>query len=174
MCGGAAYVFHTGTGVYGNGKPHASAGPRPANFDEIPNIDAMLAATWGVDALLPEGVENWAVKNTQRAGVPFDLPKSAHWGEGNEDSSGWGVNKAYAAVSPSGAFVQMPIGVKADAAHPCRMTATFAMRNVTVFDPLTREPLPGLQDRAFAAGEKVDIPGRVDSMAAWVIQGQKA
>lgn len=169
MCGGSAYVLHTGTGVYGDGKAHPSAGPRPANFWEIPGIVAIMDAVRGIDALLPEGVENWRVANTgwtpPNPVAPFQ--PHHHW-EGNP---GDGVNKAYSALAPDGRFVQMPCGVRGHVS----LTASYSMRDVTVYNPLTRQALPGFENRSFAPGESMDLPGGgQDAMVAYIIHGRRA
>lgn len=168
MCGGAGFVLHTGTGVYGDGQVHPTAGPRPANFWEIDNIDAIVAAVRGVDALLPEGVENWRVANTQwtppNPVAPFQ--PHHHW----EGDSGDGVNKAYSALAPDGRWVQMPCGVRGHV----RLTASYPLSDVTVFDPLSLQPVPGFSGRSFGQGEAFDLPGGgQDAMVAYIIHGRK-
>ena len=170
MCGGTGYVLHTGTGVFGDGQGHPTAGPRPANFWEIDDIDAIVAAVRGVDPLLPAGVENWQVANTQHLSgnvVPFQVSKDQHW----EGSKGTGVNKAYAALAPDGRVIQMPIGVRGHVS----MTASYPLTGVTVFDPVTAQPVAGLTDRSFVRGEVLDLPGGgQDAMVAYIIHGRRA
>lgn len=176
MCGGAGYVLHTGTGVYGDGQNHPTAGPRPANFWEIDNIDAICAALRGVDALLPEGVENWRVANTQweppNPVAPFQ--PHHHW-EGDEplDDKGRindGVNKAYSALGPDGRVIQMPCGVRGHV----QLTASYPLREVTVFDPLSLQPVAGFENRSFAQGESMDLPGGgQEAMVAYIIHGRR-
>jgi hypothetical protein len=165
MCGGSLFVLHTGTGVFGDGKPHPTAGPRPANFWEIDNIDTIVDAVRRVDALLPDGVENWKVANTgwvpPNPVAPFQ-PES-YW----EGDHGHGVNKAYSAIAPDGRVIQMPIGVKGDT--PVRMTASYAMRDVLVYDPLTLQTIGGPQ--SFVTGEVLELPASTDSMRAYIIHG---
>lgn len=168
MCGGSAYVLHTGTGVFGDGNPHPHAGARPPNFWEIDNIDAICQALRKIDALLPAGCENWQVANTQWTPplpvAPFQ--PHAHW----EGMHGSGVNKAYSALAPDGRVIQMPIGVL----HHVEMTASYPLRDVTVYDPISLQPLAGFAGRTFAQGEKMDLPGAADSMVAYIIHGVRA
>lgn len=176
ICGGAGFVLHTGTGVYGDGKSHPTAGPRPANFWEIDNIDAIVSAVRGIDALLPEGVENWRVANTQwqppNPVAPFQ--PHHHW-EGdaatdNEGKKNDGVNKAYSALAPDGRVIQLPCGVRGHVV----LTASYPLRDVTVFDPISLQPLDGFSGRSFAQGESMDLPGGgTDAMVAYVIHGRR-
>ena len=170
MCGGTGFVLHTGTGVFGDGVGHPTAGPRPANFWEIDNIDAIVDAVNGINKLLPEGVENWRViisRNTN-SGEGRDAPFTPHdhW-EGSERD---GVNKAYSALSSDGRWIQMPCGVRGHVV----LTASYPLSDVTVYDPLTGRPLPGFENRSFAQGETLDLPGGgEDAMVAYVIQGRR-
>jgi hypothetical protein len=170
MCGGTGYVLHTGTGVFGDGEGHPTAGPRPANFWEIDNIDAIVEAVRGIDRLLPEGCENWHVANTQHTApgstVPFQVAKDMHW----EGSKGRGVNKAYAGLAPDGRFIQMPIGVR----EYVDMTVSFPLMEVTIYDPLTAQPLPDFNNRSFAKGESIRLlGGGQDAMVAYIIHGRR-
>jgi hypothetical protein len=168
MCGGAGYVLHTGTGVYGDGKAHPHAGPRPANFWEIDNIDAIVEALRGIDSLLPEGVENWTVANTGWTPPNPVAPFQPH--EYWEGDHGSGVNKAYSALSPDGRFIQMPCGVRG----VVRLVASYPLREVTVFDPLSRQPIAGLTDRSFNTGDVLELPGGgQDAMVAYIIHGRR-
>lgn len=166
MCGGAGFVLHTGTGVFGDGRPHPTAGPRPTNFWEIANIDAIAAAVRGIDPLLPDGVENWRVANTGWTApnpvAPFQ--PHAHW-EGN---SGDGVNKAYSALAPDGRWIQMPCGVRGHAV----LTASYDVHDVVVYDPLDGDPRFTF-DRV-AKGQSIDLPGGgQDAMVAYIIHGKR-
>jgi hypothetical protein len=166
MCGGSAFVLHTGTGVFGDGKPHPTAGPRPANFWEIDHIDAIVDALRGVDALLPEGCENWQVANTQWQApnpvAPFQ--PHHHW----EGDSGDGVNKAYSALAPDGRWIQMPCGVRGHAV----MTASYSLWDVVVYDPLTHAIVYGPFD--IGKGYAFDLPGGgLEANVAYVIHGRR-
>lgn len=167
MCGAPGYVLHTGTGVYGDGKSHPTAGPRPPNFWEIENIDDIVDAVRGIDKLIPAGVPNWTVANTQwkppNPVAPFQ-PHN-HW----EGDHGDGVNKAYSALAPDGRVIQMPCGVRGHV----RMTASYPLRDVVVYNPLTHQALPNLPT-SFGQGESMDLPGGgQDAMVAYIIHGRK-
>lgn len=168
MCGGAGFVLHTGTGVFGDGKGHPTAGPRPPNFWEIQNIDAIVDALRNIDVLLPEGVENWQVANTQwtppNPVTPFQ-PHN-HW----EGPEGDGVNKAYGALAPDGRVIQMPIGVRGHVT----LRASYPLHEVTVYDPLTLQPVQGIANQSFAQGQTMDLPGGgQDAMVAYIIHGRR-
>src|SRR6185436_10628619 len=141
-----------------------------ANFWDIPNVEAMLAGIRGIDALLPEGVENWRVANTgwtpPNPVAPFQ--PHAYWDEIRRDKSG--VNKAYAALAPDGRWIQMPCGVLGYV----DMVASYDLADVKVFDPLTCTELVGLVPTAYHSGDHMTLPGRDDSMTAYIIQGRTA
>jgi hypothetical protein len=161
MNGAPIWVLHTGTGVYGDGKP-GSTGPRPPNFWEIENIDAIIAAVRGVDPLLPLDLPNWRSDNS--VGWPFQ--PHAFW-EGN---TGEGVNKAPSAQAPDGRVMQVALGVR----NHVRLTANYAIRDVTVRDPLTLAVVAGIENRSFGQGESVDLPGGgQDAMVGYVIHGRR-
>lgn len=168
MCGAPIFTLHTGTGVYGDGRPSSSGAPRPPNFWQIDNIDAIVAAVRGVVELLPAGLPNWRQANTQwvppNPVAPFQ-PHN-HW----EGDTGDGVNKAYAALADDGRVIQMPIGVRGRV----RLTASYPLAGVTVFDPLARAPLPGFVDRTVAAGEVLELPGGGQAAdVAYIIHGRR-
>ena len=175
MCGSPIFILHCGTGVFGDGNP-GGTGPRPANFWEIDNIDAICAAVRNIDALLPEGVSNWTVANTQwqppNPVAPFQ--PHHHWeGDAENDDKGRrnnGINKAYSALAPDGRVVQAPCGVR----EHVLMTASYPLREVTVYDPLSLQPVPGFVDRSFNAGESMDLPGGGwDAQVAYIIHGRR-
>lgn len=172
MCGAPIFVLHTGTGVYGDGRPSNQGAPRPPNFWEIENIDAICSALRGIDALLPPGLPNWTVANTGWVApnpvAPFQ--PHAYW----EGSSGEGVNKAYAALGPNGEVIQMPCGVRGHA----RMTASYPLREVLVWklsmdgNQLATEKFA--ENLSFNAGESMDLPGGgQDAMVAYIIRGRR-
>ena len=168
MCGAPGFVLHTGTGVYGDGKP-GSTGPRPPNFWEIDNIDAIVSAVRGIDALLPAGLPNWTAANTQwEAPAPVaPFQPHDHW-EGDAEKTG--VNKAYAALAPDGRVIQMPCGVRGFV----RLTASYALQDLVVYDPLSLQPVAGVPQRV-ANGEAIELPGGgEDAMVAYIIHGRRA
>jgi len=167
MCGAPIFTLHTGTGVYGDGKP-GSTGPRPPNFWEIPNIDAIVAAVVGVVELLPAGLPNWQFANTQwNPPLPIaPFQPHNHW----EGDTGDGVNKAYSALAGDGRVIQMPCGVRGRV----RLKASYPLTGVTVFDPLTRAPLPDFTDRSYGAGEVLELPGGdLEANVAYIIHGHR-
>ena len=168
MCGAPIFILHTGTGVYGDGKPSSSGAPRPPNFWEIDNIDRIVDAVRGVVELLPAGLPNWQQANTQwvppNPVAPFQ--PHHHW-EGDE---GDGVNKAYSALAPDGRVIQMPCGVRGRV----RLKASYPLAGVTVFDPLARAPLPDFVDRSYGAGETMELPGGGrEADVAYIITGRR-
>jgi hypothetical protein len=175
MCGGAGYVFHTGTGVFGDGRAHQTAGARPPNFWEIDNIDALIEAVRGVGTLLPEGVENWTVANTQWSApnpvAPFQ--PHHHWeGDEERDKDGLlnnGVNKAYAALAPDGRVIQMPCGVR----DHVDLRASYPLHDVVVYDPISLQPKLGLPT-SFNTNDVLTLPGGgQDAMVAYIIHGRR-
>jgi hypothetical protein len=69
---------------------------------------------------------------------------------------------------PKGPQIQMPRGVRGHAL----MTASYPLRDVTVFDPIALTPVPGFENRSFSTGESMDLPSRcLDAMVAYVIHG---
>lgn len=169
LCGAPIFVFHSGTGV---GLPNPAIA-RETNFWEIPNIDAILDAIRDVATLIPQGVPNWTVANTQWVSplpvAPFQ--PHHHW----EGDHGDGVNKAYSAIDgPEGQFVQMPTGVRGHAL----MTASYALRDVTVWQLTLDGGRMVMQQfaegRSFAKGEQMDLPGGgLDAMFAYIINGRR-
>lgn len=168
MCGGPIFILHTGTGVYGNGKPGSGGELRPPNFWEIPNIDAIVDAVRGIDVLLPAGLPNWQVANTgwvpPNPVAPFQ--PHAFW----EGETGEGVNKAYSALAPDGRVIQMPCGVRTRTI----LTASYPLREVTVYDPLTRQALAGFENLTVPQGSSIELPGGgQDAMVAYIIRGRR-
>lgn len=169
LCGAPIFTLHTGTGVYGDGRPSSSGAPRPPNFWEIDNIDRIVEAVRGVAALLPAGLPNWQQANTQWQApnpvAPFQ-PHN-HW----EGDTGDGVNKAYSALAGDGRVIQMPTGVRGRV----RLKASYPLTGVTVFDPLTAAPLPDFTDRSYGAGEVLELPGGdLEANVAYIIHGRRS
>ena len=169
LCGGAGYVLHVGQGVTGEADPKHG---RPAFMWQVPNIDHMLAVVRGVDVLVPDGIENWTVVNNARDAHPLPLPTSGFW-EGSHGAEG--VNKNYAAIA--GAEWRVIItGVRSRAAvGPVHIGTAKQGCHVEAYDParayLGLEPaLIAVAD--LAAGQRWELPGRADTMAAYWIRGQ--
>jgi len=165
MCGGAGYVLHVGQGVTGEADPNHG---RPENMWEVPNIDAIMAAVRACDGLLPLGVENWKCVNNGRDDHP--LPLHAHDGFWEDtDDRAPAVNKNYAAISGA-EFVVMLTGCKsAGATGPVPAGTARKACHVEAFDPLT---LAKVTEADLAAGQSWTVPGRGDSMAAYVVRGR--
>lgn len=181
MCGSPIFILHCGTGVFGDGKTGPQGQARPANFWEIKNIDNIVAALRVMDALLPEGVSNWTVANTQWQApnpvAPFQ--PHHHWeGDAENDDKGRrnnGVNKAYSALAPDGRIVQAPCGVR----EHVIMTASYPMRDVS-FTKLTMDGDAMVTElfadgRSFNTGDTITLPGGgQDAMVAYVIAGRRS
>lgn len=153
MCGGGAFVLHNGAGV--SGLPDPGRGRTP-NLWEMPNIDRIMEAVRGVDAVLPAGLENWTRTNDGWAAPKIPL-RAALW-----DAS-TGPVKHYAALKDN-QFVQMPHGIKdrlvLDASRDCTFEA---------YDPLT---LKAVFEGSVKAGERVTLPGDPNRHAAYIIVGR--
>ena len=167
-CGAPIFVLHTGTGVYGDGQPSSSGVPRPANFWEIENIEAIVSAVRGIVALLPDGLPNWQAANTgwvpPNPVAPFQPDQ--YW----EGDHGRGVNKAYAALAPDGRIFQAPCGVR----DFVRLSASYPLRDVTIYDPITLRPFDGIEGRTFAQGEAIELPGGgLEANFAYIIHGRR-
>lgn len=169
MCGAPVFTLHTGTGVYGDGRPSSDGFPRPPNFWEIANIDAIVSALRSLDVLMPPGMPNWANGNV----VGYPLQPHAGW----EGTHGEGVNKAYASIAPDGRWVQAPCGVR----NFVRLTASYPVADVVVYDPLTLQPV--LTRDRLDAGASFELPGGApsaqyphgeDAYAAYIIHGRRA
>jgi len=168
ICGAPIFTLHTGTGVYGDGRPSSSGAPRPPNFWEIDNIDAIVDAVQGIAAILPAGLPNWQFANTQWQALNPVAPFQPHnhW----EGDTGDGVNKAYSALAGDGRVIQLPCGVRG----VVRLKASYALNGVTVYDPITRNPLPGFTDRSYGAGDVLELPGGgLTADVAYVIHGRR-
>jgi hypothetical protein len=163
ICGGAGYVLHVAQGV--TGKADAAHG-RPENMWEVPNIDHIMDVVRNVDTLLPDGIENWKCVNNGRDDHPLPVPDDYFW-EG--DHPGPALNKNYAAISDA-EFVVMLIGVKS-AGETGPVSAGTAKRacHVEAIDPVTLECVVSAE---LAAGQSWTVPGRGDTMAAYVVRGR--
>jgi hypothetical protein len=164
LCGGAGYVLHVGQGVTGVADP---AHGRPQNMWEVPNIDAIMATVRACDALLPDGIENWTCVNNGRDTHPLPLPGDSGFWEG--DHPGPSVNKNYAAINGAD-FVVILTGVKsAGATGPVPAGTARKAMHVEAFDPVTHARI-AVAD--LAAGQGWTLPGRGDTMAAWLVRGR--
>jgi hypothetical protein len=153
LCGGGAFVLHNGAGV--SGQPDPGRGRTP-NLWEMPNIDAIMDAVRGIDAILPAGLENWTRTNDGWAAPKIPL-RAAVW-----DAS-TGPVKHYAALKDN-QFVQMPHGIKDRLVLEANRDCTF-----TAYDPLTLQPVGA---GSVKAGERVTLAGDPNRHAAYIIVGE--
>jgi hypothetical protein len=172
VCGGAGYVLHVGQGVTGEADPEHD---RPENMWEVPNIDYIMDVVGGVDVLAPPGVENWKCVNNARDDHPLPLDGTAGFWEGSEGRAP-AVNKNYAALSGDGRFVVIPIGVRSvEEIGPVPMTQG-ALRacHVEAYDPELAhlgKDHARVAEANLEAGQPWSLPGRHDTMAAYLIEG---
>lgn len=165
MCGAAMYTLHAAQGVSGIEDPKYA---RPEWMWEVPDVEAIIKAVRGVDAWLPERIENWKVINNKRADHPLKLDPIAGFWEG----SGPGVvNKNYAAASGRD-FRESLLGVKAPV-NGALMQVGKATKHcrVEVIDPVLQRVV---HEEDLSAGEWLDLQGRVDTMAGYIIVGRYA
>ncbi len=75
LAGGAGYVYHSGSGVFGKADPSRS---RPADLWESSNFDATLRGIRAARGLLPQDLPNWTALNCNDnfPGRPFDCDGS--------------------------------------------------------------------------------------------------
>jgi hypothetical protein len=127
LCGGAGFVLHTGAGV-GGGDAASKARGRVSNLWEVSNIERTLAGIAAMRRLLPADLPNWRRHNSNKrfSGYPWDIGPIGRLIETNQ------LVRAYAATSPDGRIVAMPIG----AAAPVPFTPRFPM-HIDVHDPMT-------------------------------------
>ncbi len=75
LAGGAAYVYHSGAGIFGKADPSRE---RPADLWETRNFDASLRGIVTTRSLLPRDLPNWASHdcNDRSPDRPFDCDGS--------------------------------------------------------------------------------------------------
>lgn len=118
IMGAGNYCFHTGSMVYGVRYDHPTAGPRYANIWDIPNVEAMVSALRGVDAVVQHtGVENWRTTNTQ---IPIEVVAGA-------------VDKQYYALSPA----KDVLGILTGTAGTLAFRENRPMESYALVDPST-------------------------------------
>lgn len=175
LCGASAFVLHTGSGIYGTRRTITAQNDtdgrtetfvRPANAWEEPNIDVIAQSVRDVSQLLPSGVSGWQRSNDNWAIPAHPLKSQAFWGDGSE--SPVGVNKNYAAISQDGRFVTMPCGVRSRNGEQPFVTAERACE-VRIFDPMNPSASPRVE--TLAAGQRLQLDGRDDTEAAYIIHG---
>lgn len=142
LCRGAAYVLHSGAGIYGldYGSPY---GQRRANLWEQPGFTETVQLINAARAVLPPDLPNWSWSNNNSAfpQFPFALP---HF-DGNrylpapEDH----LLRSFIALHPDGRFVMVPIKVEQPVPFTAKRAMTFDVRLMT--DPSTVVASVGLQ-----------------------------
>ena len=72
-------------------------------------------------------------------------------------------------AGPDGHVIQMPAGVR----ERVRLTASYRLRDVTVYDPIA--PIPGLERRSFEPGEVLELAGGpwLEPNVGYIIRGQR-
>ncbi len=164
MCGLGAFVLHNGAGVAGQVDP---AHNRPANLWEVPGIDAIMQAIRQIDAILPNGLADWA-KSFQHGGYAFpgfemffDPPLIADgiWSDGHDH----GCSRIYNSTSGNDLFTVV-LGVK----PYVNLKATRALQ-LTIYNPVTLEK----QDRTVVANEVFRLEGDEGANAAYIIRGRQ-
>jgi hypothetical protein len=127
LCGGAAFVLHTGAGIRGGGAEDRERG-RAANLWQVARIEQTLAGINALRKLLPPDLPNWQRHNSNRnfPGYPFESPPIAESVEKGR------LLRAFAATSGDGRIVAMPIVVSA----PVPFTPRGPM-HVDIYDPMT-------------------------------------
>ena len=158
-----AYVLHLGAGIRGGGQWAVDhhygdpSGPRAANLDEEPGIDAMLSALRAVTRVLPPDLPNWTFVNGHWADHP--LPADRIW---PDHGGGHGIVRQYGAFSPDGhEFITLPHGI--------RDHATFTPRrrcDLNVYNPLNGDTLL-VTSAAFMLR-----PDQIGGLSAVVIRGR--
>jgi len=167
VCNGGAYVFHPGQMVTGNVDPNHG---RPDNLWDVPGIEACMDAAFhtGIDALLPDGIENWKCVNNARDAHPMPLPKPAFWSDERYEDSGW-MTKNYAAVGPNGEWAVALNGVKTRSDGDVVSGGKLVRRSrVTVLNPLGATVFV----KDMNAGEDVPVAGVRNSEAGYLVVGQ--
>jgi hypothetical protein len=127
LCGGAAFVLHTGAGVRGGGVEDRQQS-RVANIWEVAHIERTLAGINTLRKLLPPDLPNWQRHNSNRnfRDYPFESGPVAETIESGR------LLRAFAATSGDGRVVAMPLV----ATGPVRFTPRGPM-HIDVYDPMT-------------------------------------
>lgn len=153
-CGATGYVLHTGPGVRWGGAEDLARG-RSINFQDVPNIDAILAGLRSVQSLLPSDIPNWSRANAAWAEHPFA------WEGGLKDDYDAGrMVRAFAAYSGDRFFV-FPIDVRG----PLTLIAKATMR-VRVLHPLTGDVIASA---SLMAGQAFAL---AHTLPAYIIAGE--
>lgn len=153
--GVSAWVLHNGAGVSGQIDPIHH---RPANVDEVENIDHIMDVVRGLDQYLPKGMGDWQHYNYGWAGEP--LVADSIWIDGTDH----GVMRQYSAKNGN-EFISMPLAIK----NYVNLRATYNCE-VDVIDVVD-----GVIDhKTLAAGEiwRLEPHTRAsDGMGAFILHG---
>jgi hypothetical protein len=127
LCGGAAFVLHTGAGVRGGGMEDRERS-RAADIWQVANVEQTLAGINTLRKLLPPDLPNWQRHNSNRnfPGYPFESGPVAERIENGR------LLRAFAATSGDGRVIAMPLVASA----PVPFTPRGRM-HVDVYDPMT-------------------------------------
>jgi hypothetical protein len=162
VCGGEGYCFHVGQGVTGIADPNHG---RPENMWEVPNIEPIMRALRGLDLSLPTGIGSWRVVNNLRDEHPLPVEKSNFWPSGLQ---GYGIYKNYAAISGS-RFVVSLLGVRGYDNHDLVFVGRALYRSIINVRDLTSGVISA--PLILGRGEPLSLPGRQDTLAAYLIEG---
>jgi len=125
LCGGAAYVLHTGAGIRGGGAADREGG-RAANLWEVPRFAEILGAISAVRRTLPADLPNF-----RRTGSTASVAPLRTAGGPPAPDRKPGAYTMPCAVADDGRMVCVPIGIS----EPLRVEAsrgvTFQVRNAT-------------------------------------------
>lgn len=164
VCGGAGYCLHVGQGVTGIADPNHG---RPQNMWEVPRVEDTMRGVRGLDGNLPEGVENWTVRNNFRDDHPFPVDEDDFWPDGGPKS---GIYKNYAAINGAD-FALTIIGVRNSSLDAFRFAGK-ALNKCSIQVLNLRTGFIGGQMAVSKGGDLV-LGGRVDSLAAYLVIGRQ-
>lgn len=171
--GAGFYTWHAGAGVQGVAIPSLG---RPANLWETPNADAIVGALHVVEAHMPEGFQNWSIRNNGRSNHPLQL-NPAEWPESKDKTAGFWqgesaafgrVNKNYAMLGPNNEFRETVCGMNA----PADGELWPAGRALGTMELQMFDPVGVALEAKIKAGEELHLPGRPDKQAGYIIVGR--
>ncbi len=129
ISGGAAYVWHNGSGVYFRDYDHP-IGHRYANLSDEPNAGASLDLINAVRNALPVDVMNWTRANNHwQSPNPVPPFRFSQDHLGDDRTSTYGLVRAYSAIeSVGGRFCTVAIGCKGK----LTTTPVWAVKHATI------------------------------------------
>lgn len=154
LYGCGAYVLHNASGISGIAHTHQKTGQyRPANLWEMKNIGPITEAVKRIVTFLPPDLPNWD------GDVPHVFSGVNLWPPDSE-----GINKAHTARNGK-RFVYLANGVW--------KTGTFkANDNVKKVTFYTIDGNDPVDERSVAKGETFTLPGREDTLKAYIGIGE--